>query len=1332
MKHTPMKRTISLLLAVLLVAGIVPVTALAEPVKGPQLAEGTHVLWSDRLADSDYDHFADWLDQYTYMLEEPSENTLLESGDYGYLLREYTGSVSFTYDPASADPNAAAQAAAEEAAAQAIASSGNDDLDTVNAYATAIYSTFLMDNLELYQLSGDLQVGEERSFELEYEAGEGTVTYTQRFYFYLYKADGSFDIRAEEYRSSDSYDAMNSALSSFALDLIYANSILNRTPYEALLALHQYLIEHNEYNTSADLTAISQDCRNVIGGMMGSTGTNGLVCEGYARTFMLYASVMGYPVTLVTGLANGEPHMWVNIQMGDGKWYAVDPTWNDPVGGDPGAVSGLENTKYFLVGSDTVIDGVPFGESHIVTNVLTEGGLAFTNGPELAKDSYTVQPGDIVSTTVYVNGKDVKEIDAADDTISWNEDTKTLTLNNANILAENGTYKGSGIYVVGGDTVVLELKGDNIVEGLYDGNGEIYASAAISAVFDLIIRGDGSLTATDLLSDHSAEISAGIFSGGNLTVEGGTIHASGQLRSPYGYACGLACGDYDSISTLSVVGGTVNATGRNYGALIYEDVNISGGVLNCVAQNDNGSAITLCAIQRALRQGRVTLTGGTLTAQSGRSAVDGFMSLSGYDFYRWKDSPDGELRYTSLMGIYGMAVPYLHIEPSPYVIAQPDEDNKFTTQAQDRTDGTWGPLPEDITADYQWYHVTNTPITDQNIVMAEEGAVYDAQSQLWNLPMYGMVALEAKAGDVITFTLHGQKPAVLYVTAWGQVIFDEVAPGVYSYKITEEVIDPDTGLFAVVFVCDITCRGTLVLSAEEQVQTDANIPNCFVSDIAGTYVGRVTLSKDGVPFAVLNTKNFDYAYIGWKIVYGEGGVVLGTQYLYLDEVQYTGWTEIEGQWYYLDPETGYRAEGEARLPYPNEKINGVTYAPDQESIDYAASKGQTFIDEATGRFLFDENGVFQSRLTGLTGDNRWVANGHIAWHVGLVQVGEDYYYFTGDTENGGNIMATGDVYVSRNTTDFDMVAGGVYTFGENGKLCKHNGITEVNGVLRYYEDARLMLGNGLTKVGEKYIYVNSKGELIVDAQYYIPGNDLGIASGMYYFDENGFMVEPVSTDKNGVYFENGAWYYYENGKIGYNKGLMAYGDGYIYVRSSGKLATGEYYITNVPAELSGLFRMGQKVVFDENGCANAPKQGIHEVDGQLYYFVFGQIQYNAGLIQVGDNWIYVRSNGALATGKYWITNTNGHLDQGMYEFGEDGYMVITDTEDGIVSEGENLYYYLDGRKQFGLGLVQLEDGSYIYVRTNGALAVGSYWVTNHNGLLPEGLYDFGVSGKTNL
>ena len=38
------------------------------------------------------------------------------------------------------------------------------------------------------------------------------------------------------------------------------------------------------------------------------------------------------------------------------------------------------------------------------------------------------------------------------------------------------------------------------------------------------------------------------------------------------------------------------------------------------------------------------------------------------------------------------------------------------------------------------------------------------------------------------------------------------------------------------------------------------------------------------------------------------------------------------------------------------------------------------------------------------------------------------------------------------------------------------------------------------------------------------------------------------------------------------------------------------------------------------------------------------------------------------------------------------------------------------------------NGGYIYVRSNGQLAVGTYWITNHNGLLPERLYTFGDDG----
>ena len=79
----------------------------------------------------------------------------------------------------------------------------------------------------------------------------------------------------------------------------------------------------------------------------------------------------------------------------------------------------------------------------------------------------------------------------------------------------------------------------------------------------------------------------------------------------------------------------------------------------------------------------------------------------------------------------------------------------------------------------------------------------------------------------------------------------------------------------------------------------------------------------------------------------------------------TGWTKIDGSWYYLDKETGVRAEGLKRVPYPTEMINGITYAPNAEDIAYAESKGETFIDKDEAWFLFGETGKFQSTTTGI-------------------------------------------------------------------------------------------------------------------------------------------------------------------------------------------------------------------------------------------------------------------------------------------------------------------------------------------------------------------------------
>jgi glucan-binding YG repeat protein len=189
--------------------------------------------------------------------------------------------------------------------------------------------------------------------------------------------------------------------------------------------------------------------------------------------------------------------------------------------------------------------------------------------------------------------------------------------------------------------------------------------------------------------------------------------------------------------------------------------------------------------------------------------------------------------------------------------------------------------------------------------------------------------------------------------------------------------------------------------------------------------------------------------------------------------------------------------------------------------------------------------------------------------------------------------------------------------------------------------------------------------------------------------------------------------------------LTEHNGGYIYVRSNGVLATGTYWITNTNDMLEpGCYEFGT----DGYMVISADKDGVVEENGALYYYDSGVKLYGAGLVQLDENsYVYVRSSGQLATGRYWITNTNGIMEAGYYPFGTDGYLIVSDAN-GIVEENGGLYYYLDGKKQFGLGLVKLDENTFIYVRTNGQLAVGSYWITNHHGLLPETIYEFNEDG----
>ena len=85
------------------------------------------------------------------------------------------------------------------------------------------------------------------------------------------------------------------------------------------------------------------------------------VCEGYAHAFQLLCQKYGIVCTSIVGDGvteeGSEGHMW-NAVLLDGKWYAVDVTWNDTT----------ESRDYLLVGTSTVSHKKSFDESHIPYN----------------------------------------------------------------------------------------------------------------------------------------------------------------------------------------------------------------------------------------------------------------------------------------------------------------------------------------------------------------------------------------------------------------------------------------------------------------------------------------------------------------------------------------------------------------------------------------------------------------------------------------------------------------------------------------------------------------------------------------------------------------------------------------------------------------------------------------------------------------------------------------------------------------------------------------------------------------------------------------------------
>ena len=436
-------------------------------------------------------------------------------------------------------------------------------------------------------------------------------------------------------------------------------------------------------------------------------------------------------------------------------------------------------------------------------------------------------------------------------------------------------------------------------------------------------------------------------------------------------------------------------------------------------------------------------------------------------------------------------------------------------------------------------------------------------------------------------------------------------------------------------------------------------------------------------------------------------------------IYHNGWRKDGDSYYFYQNQQP--VTGMVRVPYPAADLL-PGYGPDAEDaeVNVPGKEGNPdnydYPDRESALFVFDKNGVFQKDQCGVYDDNgitRWINNGMLVWHAGLVKDGDDYRYFK---RNG--MVTSVETYVAKTN---GLLKAAKYTFDAEGRLMKLEGLHEdLNGNLCYYVDYVKNYA-GLVEVDGSFYYIASDLKAVKNCTYYVTKtNDLKPA-GYYTFDADGKMVI-----KSGLVEENGDLYYYVDGAKT-AAGLIEWEGNYYYIASNLKaVKDAKHYVFADKA--NGLKAAGW-YWFNADGTMFL--EGIREENGTKYYYKDGVKNY-AGLIEISGEYYYVKSDCSVVCGRsYYVTKSNGLMPSATYTFDADGKMVI---KNGIYREklgdgNEYLFYYVNNVRQVNTGLVQLDDGSYIYVRSGANLAVGSYYVSKTNDLLPKGTYTFGEDGK---
>ena len=205
---------------------------------------------------------------------------------------------------------------------------------------------------------------------------------------------------------------------------------------------------------------------------------------------------------------------------------------------------------------------------------------------------------------------------------SWNIkwDGSTLTLRNATIkeAKEYGNSRESmAIYRQSGDLAIV-LVGENTVDA--PGNGTAASCGINLGSGSLTISGEDGASLTVFGGDTTNTTnsnSCGIYANGTITINSGTVTATGESASAASYGI---C----ARGAVTIEGGTVNATsgeagGNSVGIQITNSITINGGDVTATAGDAGGNSY---GIHTAASSTDITVNGGSVTATSGEAKGD--------------------------------------------------------------------------------------------------------------------------------------------------------------------------------------------------------------------------------------------------------------------------------------------------------------------------------------------------------------------------------------------------------------------------------------------------------------------------------------------------------------------------------------------------------------------------------------------------------------------------------------------------------------------------------------------------------------------------------------